>query len=422
MKVVFVHPSHPNQFTQIAQGLAETAGWDCACLVRDEFAESVRRDEPSIAYYGYRESATSLSGNCISQCLEEGIRCGTAVGEALTHIKKSAGIDVVVGHASFGCTFFARQLLNLPVIAYVELPGYYPVFARDEFPAQAPQVMMDASLRALIHGSVLNADLCVVPSRHAKRLFPRELQPKVRVQAEGFALPPLPADKRALRRELGIDESAPLIGFAGRTLEAVRGFDIFYRAASAIHYARPDARFLVIGDEATIYGNELSYLDGKSFKQHVLAAGAIPHQAFHFKPFLAHESFIKHVQALDLILFPLFEGAGNWALFDAMAAGVPVLASNRCFVPEVITDKCDGLLFDPQDVEGFATAALELLAQPKRLAALSLRGREKIARRFSLDKAVNGYRAIIQQAVVRAKHLGTTRTESLAVISAMRVA
>ena len=55
-------------------------------------------------------------------------------------------------------------------------------------------------------------------------------------------------------------------------------------------------------------------------------------------------------------------------------------------------------------------------------AALSLRGREKIARRFSLDKAVNGYRAIIQQAVVRAKHLGTTRTESLAVISAMRVA
>ena len=422
MKVVFVHPSHPNQFTRIAQGLAEMAGWDCACLVRDEFAESVRRDQPSIAYYGYRESATALSGNYISQCLEEGIRCGQAVGEALAHIKNSAGVDVVVGHASFGSTFFARQLLAVPVVAYVELPGYYPVFARDDFPAQAPQTMMDASLRALIHGSVLDADLCVVPSRHAKRLFPRELRPKVRVQAEGFVLPPWPADKRALRRELGMDETAPLIGFAGRTLEAVRGFDIFYRAASLIHRARPDARFLVIGDEATIYGNELSYLDGKSFKQHVLAAGALPDQAFHFKPFLAHESFIQHVQALDVILFPLFEGAGNWALFDAMAAGVPVLASNRCFVPEVITDKCDGLLFDPEDVEGFAGAVLKLLAQPQQLAALGLRGREKITRRFSLDKAVDGYRAIIQEAVARAKHLGTTRMGSRATVSAMRVA
>ena len=422
MKVVFVHPSHPNQFTRIAQGLADIAGWDCACLVRDEFAESVRRDQPSIAYYGYRENATALSGNYVSQSLEEGIRCGKAAAEALAHIKDSAGIDVVVGHASFGSTFFARQLLGVPVVAYVELPGYFPVFARDDFPAQAPQAMMDAALRALIHGSVLDADLCVVPSRHAKRLFPRELQPKVRVQAEGFALPPLPADKRALRRELGLDESAPLIGFAGRTLEAVRGFDIFYRAAGAIHRARPDARFLVIGDEATIYGNELSYLDGKSFKQHVLAAGALPDQAFHFKPFLAHESFIRHMQALDVILFPLFEGAGNWALFDAMAAAVPVLASNRCFVPEVITDKCDGLLFDPQDAEGFAGAVLKLLGQPQRLAALGLRGREKIARRFSLDKAVDGYRAIIQQAVARAKHLGTTRVRSHAVVSPMRVA
>ena len=99
-----------------------------------------------------------------------------------------------------------------------------------------------------------------------------------------------------------------------------------------------------------------------------------------------------------------------------------MLASNRCFVPEVITDKCDGLLFDPEDAEGFAGAVLKLLAQPQRLAALGLRGREKIARRFSLDKAVDGYRAIIQEAVARAKHLGTTRMGSRATVSAMRVA
>jgi len=406
MRVVFVHPSHPNQFTRIAQGLAESAGWDCAFLVRDDFAESVRRDNPSIAYYGYREAPAPASGNYYWQCMEEGIRCGKAAVEALAHLKASAGVDVVVGHASFGTTFFARQLLRIPVVAYVELPGYYPVFSRAEFPAGYPQTLMDVSLRALIHSSVVQSDLCVVPSRHAKELFPRELRPKVRVQAEGFSLPAAAADKQALRRELGIDGSAPVIGFAGRTLEAVRGFDIFCRAAREILQTHQDARFVVIGNEATIYGNESSYLGTKSFKQHALEASAAPVANFIFKPFLAYEDFVKHLQAMDLILFPLFEGAANWALFDALAAGVPVLASNRCFIPEVITHGRDGLLFAPDDVDGFVRAALELLAKPERRASMGRRARHKIARRFSLDKAIEGYRTIIEEATMRARRCG----------------
>jgi glycosyltransferase involved in cell wall biosynthesis len=298
------------------------------------------------------------------------------------------------------------------VITYVELPGYYPAFAREEFPARYPQALMDVSLRALIHSSVIQSDLCIVPSRHAKALFPRELRSKVRVQTEGFALPPLPACRQALRRELGIAESAPLIGFAGRTLEAVRGFDIFFRAARAILKSRPDARFLVIGNEETIYGNESSYLGAKSFKQHVLDSDRLLEPAFIFKPFLARSEFIKHVQAMDVILFPLFEGAANWSLFDTMAAGVPVLASNRCFIPEVITDGRDGLLFEADDVQGFARAALRLLAQPDRCDSLARHAREKIARRFSLDKAVEGYQSIIEEAVMAGKCRGRSSIEA----------
>lgn len=403
MRVVFVHPSHPSQFTRIAEGLAASAGWVCACLVRDEFADSVRRDNPPIAYYGYREAPAPMSGNHHLQCFEEGVRCGKAALEALAHIRASEGLDVVVGHASFGTTFFARQLLGLPVVTYVELPGYFPIFARREFPAQYPQALMDVSLRALIHASVLQSDVCVVPSNHAKRLFPRELQSKVKVQTEGFVLPDLTADRRAVRRRMQIGDTAPVIGFAGRTLEAVRGFDVFCRVATAILAARPDARFLVIGNEETIYGNETPYLGGRSFKQHALEAYVPDARAFRFESFLPHGDFLTCLQAMDLILFPLFEGAANWALFDAMAAGVPVLASNCCFIPEVITHGQDGLLFAPDDIGRFARTAIALIDQPERRADLGRRARAKIARRFSVDKAVHGYRAIIEEAVARTK-------------------
>lgn len=94
------------------------------------------------------------------------------------------------------------------------------------------------------------------------------------------------------------------------------------------------------------------------------------------------------------------------ALFDAMAAGVPVLASNRCFVPEVIEDRQNGRLFGADDAMGFADAALDLPAHPRKRAALARRGREAIARRCSLDGAVGGYRTIIREAVARARDFG----------------
>ena len=399
MKALFVHPSYPNQFTRIAHTLGTRGGWDCACLVQDAFTESVRRDDPPIAYYGFQEKSAPISGNYYSQCLEEGVRCGKAVVEAVSHLQAAGHVDVVIGHASFGTTFFIRELLRIPVIAYVELPGYFPIYGRDEFPAQYPESLVDVSLRALIHASVLQSDLCLVPSGHARRLFPDELQHKIRVQAEGFSLPPDVLDKTALRGDLGLPGSAPLVGFAGRTLEAIRGFDVFIKVAKEIRRVRQDVEFLVVGDEMTIYGNEAAYLAEKSFKRHVLDTEGVEEQTIIFKPFMPHDQFIRHLQAMDLIVFPTFEGAGNWALFDAMAAGIPILASNRCFIPEVITHEEEGLLFDPQDVDGFVRAALMILADPSRFSRLGFRAREKIAHRFSVENAADGYASIITEAV-----------------------
>ena len=258
--------------------------------------------------------------------------------------------------------------------------------------------LMDVALRALIHASVLQSDLCVVPSRHARDLFPEEQRAKVQVQPEGFEVPPLARDKGALRRALGIAAPGPVIGFAGRTLEAVRGFDVFVRMAKAISRVRRDARFLVVGDEATLYGNETTYLNGTSFKQHVVERERLDPEAFIFRPFMPRDRFLQHLQAMDLAVFPIFEGAANWSVFEAMAAGVPVLASDRCFLPEVVTPRHDGFLFDPDDVDALARLTLRVLRQPRALEALGRRGRRTIAARFSVQRAVDGYARIIGEA------------------------
>lgn len=398
MKVVFTHPSHPNQFTDIAHALAQEPGWDCSFLVDEKFTDSVREDKPPIPYFGFREGDEAISGSYYTMSIEEGIRRGKAIVEALCHIRETDGVDVVVGHASFGTTFFIRQILQVPVVSYIELPGYFPAFCRDEFPARYEQALMDVSLRSLIYSSVLSSDLSVVPSEYAKSLFPADLEHKIRVQMEGFEAPSPCADRKALRKELGLPVGSPVIGFAGRTLEAVRGFDIFVKAAIEIRKVRPESQFLVIGNESTIYGNESMYLGEKSFKRHVFDSTGINEADFIFRDFMPRSDFIRHVQCMDVIMFPIFEGAANWGLFEAMACGVPVLASNRCFVPEVIRDGMEGVLLEPDDVRGFANAAISVLTDHDTCFRLGENARRRITDDFSIARARDGYAAILKEA------------------------
>jgi len=401
MKVVFVHPSHPNQFTEIAYRLSKQAGFTCSCLVLEAFSTQIRAAHPPIGFYGYREDPAPESGAYFLQPMEKGARCGKAVVEALAHLKAAGAVDVVVGHAVFGTTLFVRQLLGIPVVSYVELPGFHSLYSRPEFPAHYWQSMTHVTLQSLVYFSVLSSDLCIVPSQHARSLFPAQLQDRVRVQMEGFHPIQPAADRVLLRRELGLPEDGPLIGFAARTLEAVRGFDVFVKAAQIIHRALPEARFVAIGDEKTLYGNETIHLNGKSFRQYIWETAGMNGEPFSFKPFMTYDLFLRHLQAIDVILFPIFEGAANWGLFEAMAAGVPILASNRCFVPEAITDGIDGLLFDPQDITGFAAAAKRVVTEAGFARRLGENARHTIATRFSVENAVAGYARIIQEAVAR---------------------
>lgn len=95
-------------------------------------------------------------------------------------------------------------------------------------------------------------------------------------------------------------------------------------------------------------------------------------------------------QARLLILPSLDEGFGLPAV-EAMAAGVPLIVSNRGALPEVCGDAA--VYVDPEDAHGMATAVAELLASPSRLEDLRQRGAERV-RRFSwTESAVRLWRA-----------------------------
>ena len=84
-----------------------------------------------------------------------------------------------------------------------------------------------------------------------------------------------------------------------------------------------------------------------------------------------------------MIMTSEWEGTPN-ALLEAMACGVPVVATRVGGIPEILTAG-RGLLTEPQDEDGMTAAVVRLIDDPIMRRDLSQRGREYIARVHSLD-------------------------------------
>jgi glycosyltransferase involved in cell wall biosynthesis len=95
--------------------------------------------------------------------------------------------------------------------------------------------------------------------------------------------------------------------------------------------------------------------------------------------------------ALDLFVLPsLSEGMSN-ALLEAMAEGIPAVATRVGGNPEVIVPGVCGVLVDPGDPAALGGAIAKLVASPERARALGLAGRERVRREFSFEEMLRAY-------------------------------
>jgi glycosyltransferase involved in cell wall biosynthesis len=118
----------------------------------------------------------------------------------------------------------------------------------------------------------------------------------------------------------------------------------------------------------------------------------------YFPGFVAEADLPALYSAASLFVYPsLYEGFGL-PILEAMACGVPVIASNQSSLPEVVGS--DGLLVDPYDVEAMAEAMARLLEEPRLSQRLSEAGQARAAQFTWSDtatKLINLYEKIIEE-------------------------
>ncbi len=101
--------------------------------------------------------------------------------------------------------------------------------------------------------------------------------------------------------------------------------------------------------------------------------------------------------ASDVLLMPSrFEGL-PMTLLEAMAMGLPVVASKLDGIAEVIADGHEGLLVESGDAGGFAESISRLLENPALGSELAGNARTKIEARFSVERMTSAVEAIYER-------------------------
>jgi glycosyltransferase involved in cell wall biosynthesis len=173
---------------------------------------------------------------------------------------------------------------------------------------------------------------------------------------------------------LGARACAPTLLVTGR-LHAEKGIAVLLRAMTLLA-ARPRAPRLLIAGE----GRDRPALER-------LAAARLPRERVVFEGFVASDALPRLLAEAHLYIFPSTCDEGlPLALLEAMAAGLPIVASRVAGVTDAVRDRREALLVPSGDAPALAAAIDALLDDPAQAQALGRAAQERCRREFSAQR------------------------------------
>jgi glycosyltransferase involved in cell wall biosynthesis len=107
------------------------------------------------------------------------------------------------------------------------------------------------------------------------------------------------------------------------------------------------------------------------------------------------------VRALDILLLPSTEEPFGRALIEAMALGVPVLATNVGGPAEIVTDGREGWLLAPHEPGAWARAARTIAESADRGVGMGRAGRRRVQEAFTSEQHAAAMLAVYERAIAR---------------------
>jgi len=229
-------------------------------------------------------------------------------------------------------------------------------------------------------------DLLTTPTPTAARILQeQQVQPTVLPVSCGIDLTQFhrhPTLERAVwRREHGLAQDKPIFIFVGR-VDREKRLDVLLHAVQKL----PDLDFQVVIVGKGLHLKPLRHLSRQlGVDDKVVFTGYLPAADLPYA-----------LDSADIFVMPSEAELQSIATLEAMASSLPVLAANKCALPELVEDGCNGYLFPPGDAEALAQVMAEMLSQPERWQTMGEASRQ-VAIRHDLVRSIDAYQRIYRQ-------------------------
>jgi glycosyltransferase involved in cell wall biosynthesis len=197
-----------------------------------------------------------------------------------------------------------------------------------------------------------------------------------------------PGDRAAARRALGLADGDPVLLYVGR-LDREKSVDRVLLAFDRVASTVPRARLLLVGH-------------GKEAERLRRLAGSLPAAPrVSFLGARAHATLPVCYQAADVFVFASETETQGLVLAEAAACGLPAVAVDAPGCDEVVRDGATGLL-TKRDPTALAEAAIGLVLDGERRAAMAARARDVAVRAFDVRLQIDRTLAVYADALGRA--------------------
>lgn len=227
--------------------------------------------------------------------------------------------------------------------------------------------------------AVLSDKIIAVSGRVSEELAQSGIDPsKIVTIPNGIELGPYSMRPRTRR-------SGFLVGALAR-LSREKGLDVLLHAAKLVLASEPSARFM-IGGTGPLEEELRRKIRELKLEPYVRMAGFI-------------EDVPSFLSELDVFVLPSDSEGIGLAIMEAMATGLPVVATAVGGVPEVVSDGQTGILVPPRQPKLLAQAIVRLLVDPDLARAMGAAGRNRVEALFDAkvmaERTVAVYRSLVR--------------------------
>lgn len=186
--------------------------------------------------------------------------------------------------------------------------------------------------------------------------------------------------RERMRASLSLPPEADVIGSVGG-LRPVKGYEVLLQAALRVLQERPQSRFVIVG-EGEQRAALTSLAEALGLEERVSFLGA-------------REDVPQLLAAFDVYALSSHSEAFPLSALQAMAAGLPVVATDVGCLSEIVVPGETGVLVPPGRPEKLAAALTLLQGRPSEAQAMGRRGREVVRTRFPITRSVEEFERLV---------------------------